>query len=104
MKPWFQHLKPDFFPLKYGFCSASKNPVFPPKPPAETGIGSQQLLTYSQMQIQHCIVGQIVCVRKLLLGKLRSDLRQKINEATAKRDKVAREGKFAAIKSITGQR
>ena len=42
-----------------------------------TGIGPQQLLTYTQIQIQHCIEGQIFCVRKLLHGKLRSDLRQK---------------------------
>ena len=35
-----------------------------------TGRGPQQLLTYSQLQIQHCIEGQIVCVRNLLHGKL----------------------------------
>ena len=67
-------------------------------------IGPQQLLTHSQIHIQHCKEGQIVCVRNLLHGKLRSDLRQKVNEATAKREKAVQEGKLTkAIKSIAGQ-
>ena len=52
-----------------------------------------------EIQIQLFIEGQIVCVRNLLHGKLRSDLK-----ATAKREKAVQEGKLTkTIKSITGQ-
>ena len=44
-----------------------------------TGIGSQQLLTYTQTQVQNCEEAQTICVRNLLHGKLMSNLRLKIN-------------------------
>ena len=70
----------------------------------KTGIGPQQLLTYTQTQEQNCVESQIQCVRNLLHGKLRSDLRLKISEAAATREKAVQEGKLTkAIKSITGQ-
>ena len=57
-----------------------------------TGIGPQQLLTYSQIQIQHCIEGQIACVRNLLHGKLRSDRRQKSTKLLQKGRKRPKKG------------
>ena len=64
----------------------------------------QQLLTYIQMQIQTCVEAQITCVRNLLHAKLRSDLRLKISEAAARREKSVQDEKFMkAIKFITGQ-
>ena len=69
-----------------------------------TGEGHGQFLTYTQQQVQNCIEAQILCVRKLIHGKLRSNLRLTINEATAWREKEAQERKpTKTIKSITGQ-
>ena len=70
----------------------------------KTGIGPQQLLTYTQIQVQNSAESQIKCVRNLLHGKQRSDLRLKISEAAARREKAVQEAKLTrAIKSITGQ-
>ena len=53
--------------------------------------------------MQHCIEGQIVCVRKLLQGKLSLDLRQKSTKLLQKM-KAVQEGKLTkAIKSVKGQ-
>ena len=62
----------------------------------KTGIGPQQLLTYTQTQVQNCVESQITCVRNLLHGKLRSDLRScgKEGEGSPRR-------KTKAVKSIT---
>ena len=46
----------------------------------KTGIGQQQLLTYTQTQLQNCVELQIT----LPHGKLRSDLRLNISEAAAR--------------------
>ena len=40
-----------------------------------TGIGPQQLLIYSQIQLQLCTEAQIVCVQNLLHGKLTKEIK-----------------------------
>ena len=69
-----------------------------------TGIGPQQLLTYTLPQVQHCMEGQIELFEVLLHGRCRTGLRQIINKKSARKKKEVQEGKLTrAIKLISGQ-
>ena len=63
------------------------------------GIGPQQLLAYTQTQVQNCVENVIICVRKLLHGKLRSDVRLNINDEAAKTIKAVQQRKLTTDRS-----
>ena len=49
-----------------------------------TGIGTQQLLTYTMTQVHNCIERQIELAKHLLHGRCRFDLRQKSQRSNGK--------------------